>query len=247
MITLWPITTMRFCTILQFVLFSTSFTVWVSAQETDDSVRIVRPATFMVGPDPEDRHALFGLLENRSVQRDLGLQANQLEAIRNIKAESKKRTADFVAAARAKGTAIAKEDFFQTVVQENKLAEENAIEEVLLPEQLTRLRQIAYRLEVNQLGLHYALTMGRLSHVVQIHDGQNSIVCREGEQLTNAAQAEIEAILKRTEAEILKVLTPEQRKRAIEAIGTYFDDSDANAFKKKARNTAQEKFPGAKP
>ncbi len=247
MITLRHISTMLFRTIVQLLLFWTFFTALAAAQNADDSERIVRVATFMVGPDPEDRQALFGLLENRSVQRDLALQANQLEAIRNIKAESKKRTADFIATARAKNTTIAKEGFFQAVVRENRLAEENAIEEVLLPEQLTRLRQIAYRLEVSQLGLHYALTMGRLSHVVQIHDGQNSIVCREGEQITTAARAEIEAILKRTEADILKVLTPEQRKRAIEAIGTYFDDSDPTAMMEKARNTAQEKFPGAKP
>ncbi len=58
------------------------------------------------------------------------------------------------------------------LIAESRKQSEAALEEILLPNQLKRIRQLAYQVEIAKLGLSESLTDGRLGKDIGVNDNQ---------------------------------------------------------------------------
>lgn len=175
-----------------------------------------------VQPDPTNRSHLFGLLREPHIQEEIGMNEDQVRAVEMLTKKGKDTIRKIIEEGRKTGVRVN----LSEAVAARKLETEDAIEEVLLPEQHQRLTQVAYRIEAQKLGLARAILQGRLSEEVGIHREQRSSFYREASQILKLAEADINDIKVRAEEEVLELLVPEQRDRARETIGDYFELED---------------------
>ena len=172
------------------------------------------------------------------VQRELGLVENQIEVADRIISTAKEETRELLLRARDKNAKVARGELLALAIARKRVADD-AIEEILLPEQLVRLRQIAFRIEVSHMGLANALTYGRLGEEVEIYENQVDSILVKGRDVTQRVTEEINAILKEAEDEILELLAPEQRKKAEDALGPFFQYKDDTVLREIREKTAE--------
>ncbi len=100
--------------------------------------------------------------------------------------ESQKRISETVRANMAAG----KGNFgagISELVAESRKASEAAIEEILLPEQLSRVRQLAYQVEIAQLGLGEGAHIGTVGKEIDVHEDQKATPNRQGSRDRNGS------------------------------------------------------------
>lgn len=174
------------------------------------------------GIDPNNSSALFGLLANESVRQELELSDAQFESANAIMRGSSQRLSDLVKSNVSEGKSM-KTAGVKELVEELKLQAEEAIEEILLPSQMKRIRQLAYQIEIAQDGLAESLTSGRLGNDIGVVDNQKSALLEKAKQIEAQARLEVIAIRKAARARLFKELSTEQRNKAEELLGNYFE------------------------
>ena len=180
------------------------------------------------GVNPGSRSQLFNLLSNESVRRELKLGEEQYAGVKQINAEAQKRMSELFRARvmqSGKGsTSISVGGGeLQEIINENQRVAEEAIEEILLPEQLERVRQLAYQVQVAQVGLGEALVNGKLGQEIGVFEDQKQNLTDRAAKIEAEARAAILKIRAEARAKLFKELSPEQRKKAEELLGDYFE------------------------
>ncbi|MFO1065737.1 MAG: hypothetical protein U0892_17890 [Pirellulales bacterium] len=173
------------------------------------------------GVNPNNNAAIFNLLSNASVAKELKLTEDQIAGAKKIMTESGTKISQVVRQAMQEGRNM-RDIGLRELVQENQKASEAALEEILLPGQLKRLRQIAYQVEVAQIGLSDALTGGRLGTEVGVTDNQKQHITEKAAQIDAEMKLEIARIRAIAQAKLLGELSSEQRQKAEELMGAYF-------------------------
>ena len=184
----------------------------------------------MFGVDPNNRSALFNLLANESIRRELQLDDDQYAGVQKIMQESQKRVSEMVRANMASGSNNIGAGLSELMKESRKRAEE-AIEEILLPKQLERVRQLAYQVEISQLGLGESLTTGRLGKEIDIHEDQKQHLTDKAAAIEAEARMAIAKIRAAARAKLFAELAPDQRKKAEELLGPHFDYEEPNIAK----------------
>ncbi len=182
------------------------------------------------GVDPDNRSQLFDLLSNQSVRRELKLTEQQIEGVQLIMRESGKRMQTQIRAAMEdmkEGDGNLKLDFGQ-LMKEKQTEAENAIEEILLPEQLKRVRQLAYQIEVASEGLGESLVNGRLGKDIGVYDDQKQHLTDRARVIEEELRLAIVKVQMAARAKLFAELTPDQRKEAEALLGTYFQYEQPN-------------------
>ena len=104
------------------------------------------------------------------------------------------------------------------LVEKNK----QLVDELLTPAQWKRLRQIAFQVEIARIGLGKALTEGRFSPEVGIHENQKTHIVEKAEEIEARTAETISRLLANAQRELLSELAPEQRAKAVDAMGEPF-------------------------
>ncbi len=183
----------------------------------------------MFGVDPNNRSALFNLLANESVRRELQLTDDQFKGVQKIQQETQKRMSEVLRANMAAGNPPAAG--VRELMEEGRKTAEGAIEEILLPEQLNRVRQLAYQVEISQLGLGESLTSGRLGKEIDVHEDQKQHLTDKAAAIETETRLAIAKIRAAARAKLLAELAPEQRKKAKELLGPHFEYEELNFAK----------------
>lgn len=197
----------------------------------------------MFGVDPNNRSALFNLLSNESVRRELQLNAAQSESVQKIQQDGQKRMSEVVRASIASGSPNPVANL-RELMEENRKASEAAIEEILLPEQLTRVRQLAYQVEIAQLGLGESLISGRLGKEIDVHEDQKQHLTDKAAAIEAETRLAIAKIRAAARDKLLAELAPEQRKKAESLLGPHFDyeePSFAKSIRQRIKQAEQSK------
>ena len=175
-------------------------------------------------PDPNNLTSLVSLVRNITVARAIGLSSEQQTLLNNY---FSKNGGSFNV------RIIKPEDIMSKTREEadreykNWLAENRSIlDEILSPEQVARLKQAAYQVEVGRIGIGEALATGALGRDCGVNENQKTHLLQAAAKAEERAQKEIAAILARTQQEVLAELSPQQRKAAGELLGKpfYFRD-----------------------
>lgn len=181
------------------------------------------------GVNPNSRSQLFQLLSNESVRNELKLTDDQYAGVKGVMKESQKRTQEMIQGAMAKqkqqgssrSFSFGGEDF-RNLMAENEALAEAAIEEILLPGQMERIKQLAYQIDVEQVGVGISLTEGRLGEDIGVHEGQKQDLLDAAKKIDAETKAAILRIKAEARKKLFKELTPDQRKQAEELLGDYF-------------------------
>ncbi|MFN3193333.1 MAG: hypothetical protein ACE361_22670 [Aureliella sp.] len=187
----------------------------------------------MGGINPNNQSQLFQLLSNESVRRELDLSEEQIAGVETIQKETQKRFSELLKvklmAGGAGGPISLGGDDFQKIMDKNREQAEAAIEEILLPKQMDRIRQLAYQIDIQQNGgIGEALTSGRLGEEIGVHEDQKENLATRAAKIQSEAEQAILAIKTAARAKLFKELAPEQRKEALELLGDYFEFEQPN-------------------
>ncbi len=196
---------------------------------------------YSLGPDPQNASQMFPLLTQQSIQDELQLNDVQIKAIQSIEQDHQARL--YEVAPKTTSEAVQREKRAMEMKLIEKVREERAqaLEEILLPEQLVRLRQICYRYDVATRGIVTALTDGRLREAAGVHDNQVAHLQQKGQEIEEKARRDILAIMKRVEEEMFAELSADQRKLAKAALGEYFVPEDVDRLKVTLKNSQRHK------
>lgn len=179
------------------------------------------------GVNPNDRSQLFNLLANESVRSELKLTDQQYEGVQAVQKQSRARMQGMIKSAMSKsgnGRSISLGGTdFREMMSENSKAADEAIEEILLPEQLKRIRQLAYQVDIERTGLGESLINGRLGKDVGVYDNQKQSLTDLAARIDAETRQVIAQIKADAQKRLLASLAPEQRKEAEELLGDYFD------------------------
>ncbi len=180
-----------------------------------------------LGVNPNDKSQLFNLLSNESIQKELDITKEQIDGTKHIMAEARKRMQvimqDMLSKRGANGGLNIDREAIRELTEENSAEAKAAIEEILKPDQLKRLKQLAYQIEVERDGLGESLLNGRLGREIGVYDGQKQHLLDRATDIDEQMKREIAQIKAEARAALLDELVPEQRKAAEDLLGAYFD------------------------
>lgn len=163
----------------------------------------------------------LGLLRMEQVQKELEMNEDQ---IKEITALGEKSTTLFQEALQD----VPREERFQKMREVGEKVNkeiETGIDEVLLPHQAKRLKQLALqrRMQGNIESTAAALVEGELAEKLSLNDDQKGKVRDASKQLEEKLRKEIAKIRKQIQDELLNELSAEQRKQFDELVGTPFE------------------------
>jgi hypothetical protein len=165
----------------------------------------LRSGRVLVGPDPDLNEHLYGMLADPDVRLGLGFTEDQ---------DKLYHQAIFMLQVAYDPANPIREDRHREMLA--------AMEEIVTPAQLARLKTLAFRYEISVIGLPRALASGRLGDEVGVYPNQHERILRVGAEIDARLQEEIRQLRKAAETQLLKELSPEQRQKAEQVLGEYF-------------------------
>ncbi len=203
--------------------------------------------------DPNNSSALTGLLQQDKIRSELKITPEQIAGIEKLQKKSNQLLSSAVQAmmkARSNGGGNLDLSTLQEAKDNVRDLTDRGIEEILLPEQFERIRQIAFQVEISRMGLGPSLTRGKLGESVGVRNEQKPDLIRLATKIEEETTAKIAQIRREAREELVATLDEDQQAKVIELIGDYFDYSAptmddmmkqvTKRFKPKAEETKQE-------
>jgi hypothetical protein len=181
-------------------------------------------------PDPSNKLSLITLaLNNSSIQRELRLSTQELEALIN---ERTRNNGSFSSPMIETGPEEVGSARTRALIAIAIARNEAVLDEIISPSQWLRLREIAYQTEIARIGIANAIATGRLGRDIGIYDNQKSSLCTQANRIEAKAAVAIAKVLKAAQLELLSELTPTQRSTAQQCLGEPFNfrDDDTSLF-----------------
>lgn len=164
------------------------------------------------------------LLRNEAVAKELELVDGQLEKIEAAQAKMRDQLRELYSGLRDVPEAERRERFEglreKSADLQKKLQEE--LDGILLPQQRDRLNQIRVQMEMRSRG-GASLTGGRLAEQLGLSEAQTEKLRAREEELREEMTEKIRKLQEESREKLLQELTPEQRKKLNEMIGTPFE------------------------
>ena len=182
------------------------------------SVSVIRNAAgnILVGANPNSDWDQFHLLGDPQVQAELQLSKEIVGKYEAIAVKLKSERAACLLAVR-NGTLS--RDTSDQLLASQRIVAADSLKELLTPVEQKRLQQVVYRIEVVRVGLAHAFTNGYLSLALGTYSNQESGIQRKALEIEQQLKRDIQQLQRKAEEAIIAELTPEQAKRALEALG----------------------------
>ncbi len=182
-------------------------------------------------PDPSNSLGIAVLAVNPSVSKELGLSQEQISTLRTLLVENGGALNGGVLQFKGRGN-IPPAEVIREKHRQKKAENESKLDEIFLPNQWVRLKQIAYQIEVSRIGFGRALSSGVLGRDVGVFEAQHTHLSQKALEIEARAAKEIGEILRQAQIEMLKELSTEQRSKAVGLLGEpfYFRDDEYQGF-----------------
>lgn len=167
-------------------------------------------------PDPESVLAVASLLSNKTIVDALGLDSKTSEAVSQLMADCKGSLTLYSASADVPG-----EEFIRQA-KEYRISNAARLNELLDPLQLDRLKQIAYQVEIQRVGLGTALCSGCLGDKLAIEDSQREPITKLSELADKQFEREINSNKRSIWGKLIDILDEEQKTELNRNIGQLF-------------------------
>lgn len=171
------------------------------------------------GVDPLDDQALVTLLFHKAIRVEIGVNREQEKALQRVMNEMRVERR-FASLGEAVGSADHTRKMITLANQRERKQE--LIEELLIPEQLTRLREIARRVELAVVGIDNALIEGFLGRDIGVSEQEADKIRRKTAAVMEQAELEMAEILDKAHKKVLAELSPTKSKLGEELLGKPF-------------------------
>lgn len=172
------------------------------------------------GLDPTAEPHIFDLLVRESVRRELQMSKEQTRALHRLLLKMREERASLaVEFAGDRNHQFACRKRLLQMQHEIKI---EALSEILVPEQLQRLNEIAWRVELAQVGIEEALVSGHLGTEIGVSIQEYEKIHRVVTEAMADAREKIDRIRDEAEQKVLASLAPEKREHAKKLLGEYF-------------------------
>jgi DNA-binding Xre family transcriptional regulator len=192
---------------------------------SDEGVGEVFSAPMMIGgegmmlPGMMDQ---FGLLSQQSIQDELDFVGEQREQYKRLQKDYNDRIREKMVSMNKGGFDPEKAKSFGEEIRALKEQQARDIEELLLPHQGNRLKQIQLQNKMKALGLN-ALNDKKLAEELGMSEEQLEQLKEKAKELSAELQKKIKALREETQETLLKELTKDQQEKLKELTGDKFE------------------------
>lgn len=168
-----------------------------------------------------------GMLQNEAVRKELDLVDDQMEQIREIQKEQEEVVREFFSGMRERFREMSEEERRELGTELREKMQTHAekfnkkVYEVLLPEQVERLKQIQVQMESQRSG--FGSVSDSLTKELGITEEQKAAMKDKADQVRKDLTEKVAKLRQQAQDEILSVLDAEQQKKYRELMGTPFD------------------------
>lgn len=167
-----------------------------------------------VVPNPDDSVALVELIRNRSVANELSVDTATLKELEEIYKENRGFRSKLLSG--FKGDEIGRLAAIKSV----RDVGETVLLRILSKESLKRLREVAYQIEIERIGLSKAMLVGRLERVLQLSSSQKDSIKGISEKVEQELRTEISKLRLKHVEKILAGLEPRHLVQAKSVLGS---------------------------
>lgn len=164
----------------------------------------------------------FGLLSQPSIQDELDFVGEQRDQYKRLQKEYNDRIREKMESMNKGGFDPAKAQSLGDEIRAMKEQQARDIEELLLPHQVSRLKQIQLQNKMKALGLN-ALNDKKLAEELGMSEEQMKQLKDRAKELSAELQKKIQALREETQETLLKELTKEQQEKLKEMTGVKFE------------------------
>ena len=161
----------------------------------------------MPAPDP------FSLINNPSVQKDLELVGDQLEKVRKLQKEHNRKIQDHFKGFKDGSINLNNMEDLRSSMEELKAKQREELNKLLLPQQVDRLKQIAFQTHMRQSGTANALASKKIAEELGLSNEQVKALKDKAKELKKKLAEDIEKLKEKLKEELLSDLTSEQREK----------------------------------
>ena len=180
----------------------------------------------------------FGLLSNPSVQKDLELVEDQLDRIRQVNNDFSKQIKDKMGLFKGgDGFTMDKAKDISEVIQNLKQEQQEEINNILLPHQQDRLKQVALQMQMKGMGTASTLTR-KLAEKLGLSEEQIEELKKKNKELQEEIKRKTAELKAKANDSLLEVLTSEQREMLEDMTGKKFESRSedwAQRFKRRSK------------
>ncbi len=173
------------------------------------------PAGF--GSDP------YSMLSNKQVQDELNLVGEQLEQYKAMQDDYQSRIKERMGDLKRGNFDPAKAGSLKETIQTLEMEKQAAMEGLLLPQQLNRLKQISLQQRIKNGGANNTLRDKEVMEKVGLTDEDVEQLQKKADELNEKLQVSIEKMRADMQKELLGTLTKEQQSKLEELRGEAFD------------------------
>lgn len=172
---------------------------------------------------------LMRMLRNKSIREELELADDQFKQMQEFNSQQQKEmqslTRDLLKGIGNGGQLNVDPDLLKNLQEKMRTRGEQSkkqLEEMLLPHQVTRLKQIAYQRNMENNGSANALTNGELAEELQLTDEQKKQLREKSATINKRLEDEIAKLRAEAKEELFSVLSEDQRDKLRHLIGKEF-------------------------
>ena len=176
-----------------------------------------------LSPNPNQLTHLFSMLSEKSISQEIDLSEVQAELIDNFVLDAEARAGALLRSQKKVGDAFS-DQIFQEL--------EAMLEEVLLPTQIERLKQLTYHVEISRGGYAHALTEGRFGSEIGVYEGQEADLIQKVTRIEQELNDEVLMLRAKSLQQILSCLTEQQQVLAKQIIGEPFSYDNRDLYTK---------------
>lgn len=160
-------------------------------------------------------------LHDPQVQKELGLLAEQMDKIKELKTSAAKRQTEMFKAMR-EVTPEKRGEFLSEMQQVLRDDLEKQITNVLLPHQAQRLDEVAMQMHMSRSGSR-ALQSKKMAQLLGLSEKQQRELRKKQAEVQKRLADQIAKLRKEAQQELIGVLTPKQQKKLETLLGKKFD------------------------
>lgn len=164
----------------------------------------------------------FSLLNDPSVQKDLELVGDQLEQVRALQADFSAQMKEQIGDLSKGGLRRDRMEGLGELIRQLRDKQRAQMEEVLLPHQIERLKQVALQKHMQNAGTASALISEQVAEALGIDEQQKERLQKRAEEIKADMEKKMAKLREDAKNDLLMELTPTQREQLKEMVGDDF-------------------------
>lgn len=168
-------------------------------------------------PDP------WSMLSNPSVQKDLELVGDQLKQVEDMQSDFARQMKEQIGDLSKGGFSPDRFKGLGEMIKQLKAEQQEKLEGLLLPHQISRLKQVALQTHMKNAGAAGALGSSQLAEELGITEEQQERLKEKAKEINKKLVEDTAKLKADAREELLKELTPDQRSKLKEMMGDKYE------------------------